>query len=436
VNPKLKKAMKLHQEGALVKAGQMYERVLHAEPRNVTALHFYGVLQHDLGRSSRALQFITKALRIAPDYLAAVQNLGNIYLETDQAEQAEDCYRKILSLEPASVAALNNLSIALRFQRKWEESEESVRLATTLEPSNKEAWYHLGRTQQARGNYTEALQSLFRATEIDPAFSLAQTALCRTTYLLEFAQGRKESEMAATREAYERWLAADPDNPICKFMLAACHHDSALKRAPDDFVVRLFDEFAESFDRNLTNLGYRAPDLVADEVARVYGEPSASLRVLDAGCGTGLLAELLRPWASILNGVDLSAGMLNKARQRGVYDRLDEFELTQFLTRHGQAFDLVVCTDTLCYFGELEEALDALARALRPGGKAVLTLERLDDCTDDFFLSANGRYRHAQKYLEHCIVAASLRIESLSHEVLRKEGADEVQGLLVTLSAD
>ncbi len=45
--------------------------------------------------------------------------------------------------------------------------------------------------------------------------------------------------------------------------------------------------------------------------------------------------------------------MLSRARERGVYDELIEAELTDFLGRHPQSFDLIVSGDTLNYFGDL-----------------------------------------------------------------------------------
>lgn len=54
-------------------------------------------------------------------------------------------------------------------------------------------------------------------------------------------------------------------------------------------------------------------------------------RCIDLGCGTGLMGPLLRPHVGHLAGVDLSAGMVDKARQRGCYDELAVGELAHHL---------------------------------------------------------------------------------------------------------
>lgn len=430
----LKKAIRLHQAGRLGEAGVLYERVLRGEPENATALHFYGLLLHNQGHSSNGIKLIRKALQVDPGYTSALHNLGKIYLERGEPGEAEEYYRRALSLEPGNVGALNGLSITLRIQKRLVESEEAALLASRLDPDSKETWYHLGRARQAKGDYPAAIESYIQATEIDPAFSTAQKALCRAIYSMELLHGRSEGEFPATMEAYLRWQAAEPDNPICQFMLAACRNDHGLKRAPDRFVVKMFDEFASEFDQNLADLNYRVPQLVADEVARVFAKPIGTLNILDAGCGTGLLAQSLAPWACRLTGVDLSPGMLGKARQRGFYDTLVEAELTEYLLNHTNAYDLIVCADTLVYFGDLETVLPAIGGSLKAGGTAIFTVEGHGDSAEDYHLGVHGRYSHNRRYIERCSAIAGMAIESLNQEILRNESAENVHGFLVTTS--
>ena len=102
-----------------------------------------------------------------------------------------------------------------------------------------------------------------------------------------------------------------------------------------------------------------------------------SLDVLDAGCGTGLCGPLVAPYARRLVGVDLSEGMLARARARNVYDELVRRELTAYLHDCTGAFDVIVSADTLVYFGPLEEVLAAAGNALRAGGVLIFTVEEL-----------------------------------------------------------
>ena len=121
---------------------------------------------------------------------------------------------------------------------------------------------------------------------------------------------------------------------------------------------RCSTRFAESFDEKLGRLSYHAPQLVA-AVLQDSGLPATkALDVLDAGCGTGLCGPLVAPYARSLEGVDLSAKMLEKAKGRG-YDRLVKSELVAFLMETPARYDLIVSADTLVYFGALEGVLAA-----------------------------------------------------------------------------
>ena len=86
-----------------------------------------------------------------------------------------------------------------------------------------------------------------------------------------------------------------------------------------------------SFEAKLESLSYRAPELVAAALADAGLAADGRFEILDIGCGTGLCGPLLRPYASRLVGVDLSAGMLAHARQKEVYTELVQCELTEFL---------------------------------------------------------------------------------------------------------
>ena len=133
----------------------------------------------------------------------------------------------------------------------------------------------------------------------------------------------------------------------------------------------MFNQSAANFERRLNNLEYKVPNLIEATLQRRLAKAEGDLRVLDAGCGTGLCAPFLRSYSCQLTGVDLSAGMLEKARSRKLYDELVEAELTSYLVQQIRAFDLIVFADTLCYFGDLTEIIAATAGALRPNGMLV-----------------------------------------------------------------
>jgi predicted TPR repeat methyltransferase len=154
--------------------------------------------------------------------------------------------------------------------------------------------------------------------------------------------------------------------------------------------------------------------------------------VLDAGCGTGLCGAELKPFARTLTGVDLSAAMLDQARRSGSYDELIKAELKEYLAERPSAYDLIVSGDTFVYFGDLQPVLAAAARALRPGGWLVFSLERSgDEASHGYRLHPHGRYSHTRAYVVETLTRARLEPADVRAETLRKEAGRPVGGWIV-----
>ena len=97
-------------------------------------------------------------------------------------------------------------------------------------------------------------------------------------------------------------------------------------------------------------------------------------RTLEVGIGTGRGLELY-PEGTDLTGVDLSTGMLERARARaerlGVTADLREGD-AQALPFPDASFDTVVCALSLCSVQDVERAVAEMHRVLRPGGRLLL----------------------------------------------------------------
>jgi predicted TPR repeat methyltransferase len=194
----------------------------------------------------------------------------------------------------------------------------------------------------------------------------------------------------------------------------------------------VFDEFANSFDTALQGLDYAAPQLLNAALAERIEFGGGNLDILDAGCGTGLCGLLLRSSAKRLVGVDLSAGMLAKARARNVYDELAEAELCRFMRTRPAAFDVVNCADTLVYFGALEPALEAARHSLRDRGILGFTVEAEPaDSPAPYRIYSHGRYGHGAGYVEAVMQGSGFVEVARESVVLRKERGQDVRGHLV-----
>ncbi len=143
-----------------------------------------------------------------------------------------------------------------------------------------------------------------------------------------------------------------------------------------------YDEWASTYDDELRNeYGYIAPRIVAENLARLV--PAKTAVIADMGCGTGLVGEELAACGySCFDGLDFSAGMLAKAKAKGLYRRLYEGSLLARTALADSAYDAVVSAGT---FGSHvgPEGIAELIRVAKPGAPIVVymnaqTFEELD----------------------------------------------------------
>jgi ubiquinone/menaquinone biosynthesis C-methylase UbiE len=104
---------------------------------------------------------------------------------------------------------------------------------------------------------------------------------------------------------------------------------------------------------------------------------AADRRVLDVGCGTGAFAAqvLERFPATQVLGLDLSAGMLQKAevRCRAAAGRLHLVRGdSEQLPFADDTFDVVTCTHSFHHYPHQERVLAEMHRVLRPGGRLLI----------------------------------------------------------------
>ena len=416
-------AILLQKNEQLVEAQEVYRLVFEMAPNHPHALHYAGVLAHQQGRSEEAIALIEKSLALMPDRADCYNNLGIIFQAQGKLEEAIDAYQRAIALDASHANAYSNLGVLLRATGKPVEAEAAYRTAIRLDPQHIDAYTNLGvlltglkRTEEAVVCYCKVITLRPKHREARRLLALAHSTL---------------GEIEEAVKIFEEWLEEEPEDPIARHMLAACTGRDIPVRASNGFVEGIFDSFAASFESKLTKLSYRAPALVAAMLQDSGLEPSKSLDVLDAGCGTGLCGPLVAAYARRLTGVDLSAGMLAQAKEKNAYDALMKTELTEYLRDSREAFDLIVSADTLVYFGGLEDVLAAAAGALRPSGLLVFTLEHaVGEAALDYRLELHGRYCHSRAYVERLLADVGLQPEIVQAE-LRMEAGVPVAGLVI-----
>jgi ubiquinone/menaquinone biosynthesis C-methylase UbiE len=127
-----------------------------------------------------------------------------------------------------------------------------------------------------------------------------------------------------------------------------------------------YDEFSAWYERG-RDAGYHAfIDEMETSIVHRYLRPQD--RVLEAGCGTGLILRRLVPHSALAVGFDLSGGMLRSAAARGL--RVVQASVTD-VPFADASFDVVCSFKVLAHVQKIDVALAELGRVLRPGGRLI-----------------------------------------------------------------
>jgi len=255
-----------------------------------------------------------------------------------------------------------------------------------LVPEWAAGWLRLGEMAEAAGQTPLAIEAYQRASELDPVDALG----------------------AALRRDLLRKV------PVAERMSSA-------------FVEGLFDDYASRFDQSLVGkLGYCGPELVA----RVL--PDRLGRVLDLGCGTGLMGAAIRDRATHLEGWDISSAMLRLAKSKKVYDLLDKRDLNTLQITEAR-WDTILAADVLIYIGAMERLVGWVAGSLAPAGVFAFTVEAF--AGEGFCLGETRRYAHSEGYLRDLLGQAGFADVTIRRDVLRTDRGQPVEALVVSAVA-
>jgi predicted TPR repeat methyltransferase len=140
------------------------------------------------------------------------------------------------------------------------------------------------------------------------------------------------------------------------------------------------------------------------------------------------MGEPLRPRVGRLAGVDLSAAMIAKARERNVYDELMIGDAVAPTRERPSAFDLIVAADVLVYVGDLGPLFAAVGTALTADGFFAFSVEACEG--DGFKLEPTMRFAHSRAYVEATAREAGMRPLQIQSGSTRRESGADAPGLI------
>jgi predicted TPR repeat methyltransferase len=286
--------------------------------------------------------------------------------------------------------------------------------------------YEFARDLQLKGDLAAAADLLEQAAELAPAFASAWFTLGEIRHEL----GERDAAIAAFRKAREA-DASDRHGASLKLMRLGAEELAAM---PPAYVRTLFDQYAPRFDRALIeDLDYRGPSMLFKAVLtarHAVKKPAFFKRAIDLGCGTGLAASAFAKEVDHFTGIDLSAGMIEKARATGLYAELEVNDMLEGLrARADGCAELVLAADAMVYVADLVPVLREIRRVLAAGGLLAFTLERSPG--DGVVIGEGLRYAHSSDHVRASLEAAGLKLSQIEEQSFRNENNAPVPGLVV-----
>lgn len=366
-----------------------------------------GIICLAMGQTNEAERYFATAEELNPDHFAAKLRLADILSKKGYFADAEIRYKRLAELEPDDFDTHQNYGEMLYRQHRLSEALEEYRKAVIISPSSAEVNNNLGIVLKDLGDYQQALGLFFNALSLNRNLEAVSVNIAETLVLLAATDEENARKIA------ENWQKSYPDNPFAKHLNAALLGDDIGNN--QIYTEKLFDNFADNYEMVMQNLDYSAPLAVGRIAGPVEG------RVVDLGCGSGLIGMAVKTGRNQIIGVDLSGAMLKKAADKGVYTELVKSDILDFL-RQRNDFDYITAGDVLGYIGALDEFIK-----LCRNKKIIFTIEVLDG-EENYKIYPNGRFKHSPAYVEKLLRKNGFCDIYKEEIILRTENGIPVKG--------
>lgn len=149
----------------------------------------------------------------------------------------------------------------------------------------------------------------------------------------------------------------------------------------DKKIDRFFNKFSDSYDNSAFEQSLGARWLSNLEIDFILGscEIKEGDKVLDIGVGTGRNADLLLKKGAIVEGMDISEGMMEKARRKLNGEKINFViaDAGKDIPFHSDIFDYVICVRVLKYIPNWRYTIKEISRVLKKDGIFILEIANL-----------------------------------------------------------
>ncbi|RXJ68884.1 hypothetical protein CRV08_05450 [Halarcobacter ebronensis] len=240
---------------------------------------------------------------------------------------------------------------------------------------------------------------------------------------------KNESKMI---EYLNKTLSKLPKHPGANHLLASINKE-IISEFSSEYAEDLFDRYAGHFEEHLvSSLKYQVPFIIKEKLELL--NLSNESKVLDLGCGTGLLGKTIIKQFSNIVGVDISTNMIEETRKKDIYSKLYIKDISDFLSQNTEKFDLIIAADVFIYIGNIETIFNYVEKSISSDGYFIFTVElSLETNIKDFQLAKSGRFSHDISYIVALCKNIGFEIVEKEEIILREENKIGQKGVIFIL---
>ena len=363
------------------------------------------------GDKDVALQKYYQALALQNNDDEIMTHIADLEAESGESATAEKYYKQALTLNPQNLAAHVNLANLLCSKNRTVEALEEYRQAVLLAPDKPEICYNLALVVKSSADYEQALALMFQAFYALPPRNDWALNIAETLMLYAAEEPQKAQIIAAN------WLKKMPQYVVAEHISTVLNGQKS--PVEKEYNRLLFENFAPSYEQTLQKINYSVVAKIAEFYAPLNG------KILDLGCGSGLVAEQLKNSENSFIGVDISPKMLELARNKNIYDELVESDIEAYLQQNQHSLPpTIIAADVFCYFADLTPIFKLCAPQ-----RLIFSVE-INTKIQDIAQQINGRYQHNPQWVEKQLQAAGYKKINTTKITLRQENNSAVEGML------
>ena len=483
-------AIRFHQKGEFSSAVKNYQKINKLDVNYEVSQHHLGIILFEKGEYFEAYKIQTDLVNSNTLKAGYLNNRGNTLLRLDRVTEALIDFDLAIVIEPFNPEYLSNRSnahfkfgnIDLAFRdldqaisldskcinsyvnrsniyyeiNKFDAAMLDIQTAIALDSSNAHFYFNQGNIYTKQSESEKAIVSFQKACELDGTFIQAFLNLC---FMLTDKQRYEEAINLMNRCLYKNPLNTDvmlaignihlqsgdleqaklifssanktlPSDLYIEYCLSAASGEFTPHISPLNFIVDLFNEYSSTYNEQMQNfLEYKSPANLFAQILR--HQPHGFNQILDLGCGTGLVGKEFKAYSQSIDGVDISRNMLKEASHTKLYRSLYLDEMKNYLEHTEILYDLVVCADTLVYFGSLDELFLSIHKVISTHGYFSFTVENTEK--EHYFLKSTKRFGHAISYLIELSEKMNFDILEFQKSVIRKEKSNVIYGYNVLM---